>query len=408
MPEQMQTECLSPVKPTDQFSRSVAANVTYWRKQTKNQDDVAFQLLDRERQNLFRAAEFGLRLPETWRDTAELIFQTFTFVDRRGYWQEWIPVLEQLLANCPEGDLALRGRILDQLGVYYRETRQMDRALAAHLKEEQIGRILQDTRRLSFACMQLGELYWRLRRYQEAEDSARMALDGFNQSLPDSIPLANTQMIIGLVNHNLGQWAAAEKWLQKAVNLYRQLEAPALLARALINLGNAYEAGNKPQAASGCYDEAAALLRPTGDEVTKAQVEQLIGTLYYHQDRLSEAEAAFRRANSPYMRRWGPLYTQSITVMNLANVCLAQDRLDEAEAYWHECIQGLKQTDSHLMLANSLGGLAETMVAKGDTDRALPLFEEALAIIANYPDDAWGRRLEEIFIQARAEALEAA
>jgi tetratricopeptide (TPR) repeat protein len=93
--------------------------------------------------------------------------------------------------------------------------------------------------------------------------------------------------------------------------------------------------------------------------------------------------------------------------MNLANVLLAQEKLDESEAYWRECIPEWRQADAHLMLANSLGGLAETLVAKGDIDQAIVHFDEALEIIAEYPADVWARKLGGMFSQERAEALKA-
>ncbi|MBE2222594.1 MAG: hypothetical protein IAF02_13690, partial [Anaerolineae bacterium] len=131
-------------QPSPQFSQSVAANISYWQQHTHNLTDDALPTLDRERQNLYRAAKFGLHLPATWQETAELILQTFVFIERRGYWGEWIPMLEQLLASCPENDLAVRGRILDHLGLFYRHNRQLDKAFSAHQAELEIGLFLGD------------------------------------------------------------------------------------------------------------------------------------------------------------------------------------------------------------------------------------------------------------------------
>ncbi len=47
---------------TPQFTRSVAANVAYWRQRTSDLSERKLGALDRERQNLYRATEFGLSL----------------------------------------------------------------------------------------------------------------------------------------------------------------------------------------------------------------------------------------------------------------------------------------------------------------------------------------------------------
>ena len=115
---------------------------------------------------------------------------------------------------------------------------------------------------------------------------------------------------------------------------------------------------------------------------------------------MEEAEAAFRRADSPYMRKQGRPYDRALTKMNLANVLLAQGRVNEAEKYWQASIQEWRQVDSRLMLANSLSGLAETYVEQGKFEEVIPLYQEALAIAIDHPDDAFAQRLRKRFEDA--------
>lgn len=391
---------------TPQFTKSVAANVAYWRKRTEFLDVDTYRELNRDRQNIFKAVKFGLRLPETWLDTVELALELFDYFDKQGYWREWLPTLEQILQDCPQDKLALRARILDQLGLFYRHNRQLERALALHIEEEEIGLQLGDLERIAFGRMQQSGDYWRLRQYDAAEKAAKAALTGFHDCGAGPVPLANAMMMIGLVHQSRGALDVAEEWLLQAVNHFREADATVSLARSLLNLGNILENGDKPEQALVCYNEALSFLKDTDNEVDKVRIEHSIGTLYYHQGDLAAAEAAFIRANTPYMRHWGPIYERSMTIMNLANICLVQGRLDEAEEHWRICINLWQQIGSNLMLANSLGGLAETLVARGYIKQALPKFDRALAIIEEFPDDAWGQRLKVMFLEEQADAIE--
>ncbi len=194
-------------QPSPQFTQSVAANISYWQQRTQNLTDDTLPALDRERQNLYRAAKFGLHMPATWQETAELMLQAFVFVERRGYWAEWIPMLEQALENCPDDNLALRGRILDHLGLFYRHNRQLDKAFAAHQAELQIGLILHDQWREAHAFINLGAVCREMRRFDEGLAYTLDAEKAFKAIHAPLIKHAFVTLELGLLSKASGQWA---------------------------------------------------------------------------------------------------------------------------------------------------------------------------------------------------------
>jgi tetratricopeptide (TPR) repeat protein len=406
IPDSLPKTNVYQMSSTPQFTKSIASNVAYWRKRSQLLEFDAYRELNRDKQNIFNAVEFGLGLPETWLDTVELALALFDYFEKQGYWREWLPTLERILRECPQDNSALRGRILDQLGLFCRHNRQLEKALALHREEEEIGLQLHDIERIATARMQQSGDYWRMRQYGPAEQTAKAALVGFHDCGAGPVLLANAMMMIGLVNQSRGALDVAEEWLLQAINHFRDSGATVGLARALLNLGNILENDDKPEQALVCYNEGLSLLENTDNEVDKVRIGHSIGTLYFHQGDLAAAEAAFLRTNTPYMRRWGPIYEHALTIMNLANIYLAQGHLNTAEQHWHNCINLWQQADSKLMLANSLGGLAETLVAKGNIGQAIPKFDQALAIIDVFPDDVWGQRLKVMFLEERADALE--
>jgi tetratricopeptide (TPR) repeat protein len=392
--------------PSPHFIKSVSANVAYWSERTRRLDSDGIRAVDTERQNLYRAADFGLGLEETWRETTDLVLQSYPLIDERDYSRDWITLLEAIIIKCPRDDLTLTGRVLGQLGTLYRRRRHLDKALAIHLEEEQLGVKSGNKERIAFAHMHLANVHYRLRQYDQAGKQAQDALATFRIIAPRSEMVAASLSAAGLIATNSGDLDSAERWLLEAVEHYRSLDLAVQTGRALMNLGNILEKAERYDEAIERYHEARAQFITSGNKIGEMQLNMSLGTLLYHRGKIKEAEEVFRRADSQYLRQWGTSYQIAQIKMNLANVLLAQEKLDESEAYWRECIPEWRQADARLMLANSLGGLAETLVGKGDIDQAIDHFDEALEIIAEYPTDTWARKLDGMFSQERAEALE--
>jgi tetratricopeptide (TPR) repeat protein len=185
----------------------------------------------------------------------------------------------------------------------------------------------------------------------------------------------------------------AEARLGQSVNSWRQFGQPTELARALANQAVTLQAQSKFEAALAHYQEAAAVLEPTTSDLAKVGVQNSLGTLYFALGRLVEAEAAFRRANSPVLQQSANLHLRAQVGQNLGNVLLEQGRLEEAKVYLSEAIATWRQTEDEVDLANSLGNLAETRLKQGQPQTAVPLYDEAIALVAGYPHDAWAVQL---------------
>jgi tetratricopeptide (TPR) repeat protein len=386
--------------PSAQFCESIAANMTYWRRRVNDLDEDDSRAFAGEEQNLFRAVKFGLELPQTWQDTAELIVDCWNLVKDHSFGTEWIPVLEAVVAGSDENNLDLKAQALDQLGILYRRNRQFNAALVAHEQEEQIGRELGDEFRLAQAAMRFGETYWRLRQNDKAASCTMTALKILLDLKADPNLVATCYHILGTINQNRGDLDESEKQLRRALDLRREHGETLHVARTLMNLGMTLDSADRFEEAITCYEEAKDLFNTINNEFEVARVEHCLGTLHYYQGNLDDAEAAFRRADSPYMRKQGRPYDRALTKMNLANVLLAQGRINEAEKYWQACIQEWRLVDSRLMLANSLSGLAETYVEQGKFEEVIPLYEEALAIVIQHPDDIFAQRLRKRFEDA--------
>jgi tetratricopeptide (TPR) repeat protein len=324
---------------------------------------------------------------------------------QRGYYRDWIPVVEKVASYCTKNDIALKGRLLDQLGIYYRRNRQLDEAIKTHLEEEQIGEYLEDESRMAFARMHLSAVYWRVHQYELAEQYGLEALEGFSALDDNKEKVASCLTNLGNIAQGRGDLVLAKDRLRRALEIYRELNQLANLAMALKNLSTLFETeGNYDEALIGLI-EAADILASTDFEIDKTMIEINIGTLYFRKGQLDLAEAAFRRADSPYMREFGPVFYRALTANNLGNVYLLREEWDEAEKFLQGSIILFRQARAQVNLANSLSGVAEALVGMGKVDEAIPYYDEAIEIVSDYPEDAWAQKLCSEFIDARADLV---
>jgi tetratricopeptide (TPR) repeat protein len=383
--------------PSTQFIDSLAANIAYWRGHDGLSDPRAWPALDRERGNLFRAVEFGLRHEETWPAAAELALACYTYVFERGYWGEWAPVLEKLLSASPDQDSTVRGRVYHHLGNFYRRLRRLDEAQAAHEQTEALGQLLDDGLLLALAHLGLGRVYMRRRQYAEAKQYARLALAGFEARSTGLRLPANARNLLGIIALERGDNEDARREFYQARDLFCQAQLPIEQARTNVNLCQALTRLGCAEEALELFEEAAAIFTEHDLHTERSRAYMSLGFLRYTQDDLPQAEAAFRRAYTPAMRRAGPIYLRSMIEMNLGNVLLQQGRREEARNYFLSAVAGFRLVNAQTMLANSLDGLAEITLAAGNRQEAIDLYEEALAIVTPIPENAFAQRMEKRF-----------
>jgi len=383
---------------SSRFVQSVAANLAFWSEHAALTDPHAWPALDRERENLFRAVEFGLRQDETWSVATDLALNCFTYVFERGYWSEWTPVLELALYKCPDDCSVVKGYLLHKLGSLCRKLRRLDDAQAAHSQAEALGRALNDPILIAESKLGLGRVYRRRHQYDLAERYARQALLEFEAWGAPPDKLAHTQNLLGIIALGRGDYENSAKALYQASDLFRQAHEPIELARTMLNLCLTLGRLGRAAEALELAGEAATIFTDYDLHLERSRLNVQLGLLHYNEGDLALAEAAFRQAYSPAMRRAGPLYERSMIEMNLGNALLQQGHTDESQDYFLSAVAGFRVVNARTMLANSLDGLAEISLATGHHREAVALYEEALAIVSAIPEDAFANRMEQRFV----------
>lgn len=394
-----------------QFVAQIARTLAIWQERTQEMDERAIREVDDQRQNLHRAVEFGLKLPETWPATAVVVLQAFPLIERRGYWLEWITVIEKVLAYCPRPDEERwpRFKLLNRLGQLHRLNRQIPQAIACHEAAGAIADELDDDLARAQVDYNLGEAFLQSRDFERAECHALNALTRFERLPGNERWLASVWNTLGVSAQQRGDLHAAGQNLRRAVAVARELDDPLYLSRFLNNLATALQAAGKFDEAAECLREATTNLAPTAYELDKISFQINLGYLYYRQERWAEAEQAFLQADSDYLRSSGDTNMQAVLANNLGNVALERGKMTAAAAYLNKAISLWGQTNQQLQLANSLGTLAEVWARQNEAtpnreqaQEAIHLFDQAIALAGLYPEDTWAKQLLAKFRARRA------
>ncbi|MBK8989586.1 MAG: tetratricopeptide repeat protein [Chloroflexi bacterium] len=249
-----------------QFTAALAAGIAYWQEQTSSSTEDAVAALDARRQNLYRAVVYGSKLAQTRRETAIVILQAFHLAERRGYWHEWIPLLQNAAATCPPDEPVLKAELLNRLGELYRANRQLPAAIESHLQAEAALKQADGShshaehlhaehlRHHIWSSLSLDYAF--SRQYDLAEQYGQQALEGFRATSAPPKFHATVLNTLGMVAWWRGQYDLAETLLREAITLWREVNQFTDLLRSLNNLMGTLKSAKKYEDVWPCYEEA--------------------------------------------------------------------------------------------------------------------------------------------------------
>lgn len=388
------------MNPNPRFVQSIQANLRYWQQRASLVDQVTISELDREKENLYQAVQFGLRLPPTQALAAELALDLFELVDQGGYWQDWIPILEQAIHQVGATRTRTAAKLHHRLGQLYRRQHRLEQACQEHEAALTIARQLADEFLVAEACLNLGLVSNDQRAYAQAREMGQAALVGFTHLGADPSWMAHSHTLLGVVDQMLGDLKSSQQHLEQAVALWRQLPRPLELARALNTLGNTCWHDRQYAQAEPLYLEAEKLLAGAHSEHDKIHVLNNLGTLYANTGRLPDAEAAFRRANLAYLAETGQTYQLAVLLLNLGDVLLGQGKPAEAEPLLRLSLERFLALEDRSNAGNVCGTLAAALAAQGNVADARSHYTQALAFLDQFPQEAFAQRLRHKFAAA--------
>ena len=376
--------------PTESFIRGIVANLGYWQKLSNHLDDNQIRILDTDRQNIYRAVQIGLSFGHTASAATTLAMSLFEFIEWRGYWLEWIPILEQALA-LEATTAKTRCKLLNQVGFLYYLSQQVPKAIDIYQEAGEVAELSGNSYELAYAHYGLSVAHHAIHKYDEAEKYGSQALNEFTALQADLRMIAGVLNILGMISHAQGDYLIAEKHLFQVVEMRLEIARPTELVQALNNLAITFRAQKKYETALKCFTEALAYLDRSASKLTEINTLNSLGHLYFEMGRLTEAEAAFRQMDVAYLLRAGHIGLMALRANNLGNTLLEQTQLQAAESHFREAVDLWRQTNDKLNLANTLGDLAQTLAKQGRHREAAFVYEEAIDLLRDFPENAWAR-----------------
>jgi tetratricopeptide (TPR) repeat protein len=388
--------------PGAQFRDGITANLIYWREQIERLTDASTHKFVAEQANIILAVELGVMLPATQVKAAELLLLAYRFIERCGYWQSWLSVFEKAAAVDLERLPLLGARLLNRQGQLLRLMQQSEQAMTLHQKAECIAQDAGNQQALAEVWFNLSIDYLQRQAYEQADAYGQKALLIF-QTLPDSqrwqASMLNT---LGLISLHRDRLAEAQARLQQSIALWRLFDEPTELARVLNNLANACYQQDQLEAALHYDQEALEHLASTESALDKAEVLINLGALYFKWGQYDKAEIALRQAVSPAVRRSGNFRLRALLAQNLGNTLLKQAQVAESEKYLRQSLALWQQLGDDLMLANTVGTLAEALVAQEQYETAVAYYDNALQLLDKFPTNSWAQSLKEEFTTGKS------
>lgn len=127
------------------------------------------------------------------------------------------------------------------------------------------------------------------------------------------------------------------------------------------------------------------------------------GSLLYSLGRLNEAEVEFKEADRLLQQRPGLFFYKALAANNLGCIWREREQFGAAEASFRRSIQQFAQVGSDIYQANAWGNLAKLCTRRDRRSEAMACYDEALRLVASYPDNAFAQKLQTDYSSLRYE-----
>jgi tetratricopeptide (TPR) repeat protein len=310
---------------------------------------------------------------------------------------EAVPLRAKLVARwkqMPGSDLVKTANSAGEIGNLYFNKRKYSEAelfyqIALHCVEETQAST-EERRYIPNLQYSLAGAYYGQRKYADAETLLKQALAIAEKELGTGASL------VGQIDHRLAltyegqqKYADAERTYQQAVIIFEKNSDVESVIGVLDDLGDLYRSRGENALAEPIYRRIVTALESDKDaEPTKfADYLMTLGVVYLAEEKHAEGLQAFERVRLIYDKTLKSNDRRRATIRNnTAKAYYLLARYAEAEPLYLEAIEMEKAAGGESSAAWDEKNYALLLYARGDKERAEPLFRQAIANIANDRD----------------------
>lgn len=301
------------------------------------------------------------------------------FLDRRGYWEEWVEWGQWALDTARvAGNKVLTGLSAHLLAIALQQRGDMAGARTLYGESLALSRELGDKGGTASTLHQMGKLAQDQGDYTEARKLYGESLK-IKRELGDKSGIANSLGQMGNLAQDQGDYREARKLYEEVVALSRELGDKRKVAVTLHNLGMLAPVEGDYAGARALYDESLGIKRELGDKNGIAVTLHQLG-------RLAQAQGDYAGARTLYdeslklKREMGSKSGIAVTLHQLGILAQVQGDHAGARKLYDESMALERELGNKSGIANSQGQLGVLAELEGRPKEAADYYRRALAI----------------------------
>ncbi|RMF02253.1 MAG: tetratricopeptide repeat protein, partial [Bacteroidetes bacterium] len=194
-----------------------------------------------------------------------------------------------------------------------------------------------------------------------------------------SLDLGKSNFNLGLYHKRLGQYRLAKPYLERACEVYSQLDYPSRLFTAYLQLSQVYTEIGDLQRADDLCNMAIQLARTENSEELLAKAYLDYGYFWVARDQPVKALQYLQQAHTLFQKQ--DLNIDAVNCLQmLASTLADQGEFAAAENYYRQVLAIYEQMDACTEWAIACNNLASVLITQGKHQAARPLIERATGI----------------------------
>lgn len=346
--------------------------------------DEALAWLEDERNNMLSIAAEAAATKEA-KYVSDLADVLYPFYDLRGHWVDCQAIHELALQVARSAqDNASAQRILNSLGVAYREQHQYAACVSCLEESVALSEMTGSKETSTLALMNLGVAHHVLGQFSAAISCFESALSLSRELRLDTI-IRQTLRSLGNAYYDMSCYDDAWRAYREALELCRSARDLRGEGIGLASLGTLYQVQGFPNEAIDCFTRSLEIAKEIFDPVSEGRALRNLGAAYAARGNINEAISTLD-ASVQIAERVQDVDTLYLASLGLGDIYLSCDNTREAKNWYETCRIAAKEIGDIQREARAVKALGDTVNRDHETELALAYYNDTADLLRDSLD----------------------
>ncbi len=182
---------------------------------------------------------------------------------------------------------------------------------------------------------------------------------------------------LGLLKFNTGKFDEAKQFYEESYRISEKVNSKNGMANSMTNLGALIESQGNVDLAFDYYEKSLTIYREFGQTHSIARTLANMGTIEYYKGNYEKAISLYEDSYEKF-REIGDIDGNMITQLNLGNAYFNLKDFDIAEKYYENCLTLSREFGNKSMIAHSEIRLGDIALSKGELDKAMKIYTDSI------------------------------